>query len=353
MQNALKIILLPMTFRLKRFLISFSCLGILILTNKVSAQDPIFSQYYAQSLHMNPGFAGLSFAPRFEMIYRNQWPLIDQSFAGYVSYGLSYDQYFKKINSGFGIQLFADDAGGGLLKTIKFAGLYGYQARINRTNYIRGAIELGFVQTNYDWDRFIFGDQLDPILGPISPGGTPYPTEEFRPDKTKVSYLDIGTGLLYYNQYFNLGFSAKHINTPQNDIIKVNSSSYNGIPVRWLVHGGMQIDLARSNRTVSILSPAFLLVRQSSFFQFNLGAQYQFSTVFAGLWYRQARNNSDALIGVLGFKKGAWKMGYSFDYTLSQLGIAQGGSHELSLGIFLGEIRKEKPNINDCFEAFR
>lgn len=44
---------------------------------------------------MNPGFTGLSFAPRFEMIYRNQWPLIDKSFAGYVTYGLSYDQFFK------------------------------------------------------------------------------------------------------------------------------------------------------------------------------------------------------------------------------------------------------------------
>ncbi|MBK7737394.1 MAG: PorP/SprF family type IX secretion system membrane protein [Saprospiraceae bacterium] len=342
-----------MTPFIKRFLMAISCLLVLGFSKTSFAQDPVFSQYYAQSLHMNPGFTGLSFAPRFEMIYRNQWPLIDKSFAGYVTYGLSYDQFFKKLNSGFGIQLMADDAGGGLLKTIKVAGLYGYQAQISESNYLRGGIELAFVQTNYDWDRLVFGDQIDPVLGPISPGGTPYPTDEFRPDKTSVSYLDIGTGLLYYNPYFNLGVSAKHINTPQNDILKVNASSYNGIPVRWMFHGGMQLDLARSNRVVSILSPAFLVVKQSEFFQINLGAQYQFSTVFAGLWYRHARNNTDALIAVLGFKKGAWKMGYSFDFTLSQLGIAQGGSHELSLGLFLGEIRKEKANINDCFEAFR
>lgn len=31
----------------------------------------------------------------------------------------------------------ADDAGGGLLKTIKVAGLYGYQAQISESNYLR------------------------------------------------------------------------------------------------------------------------------------------------------------------------------------------------------------------------
>ncbi|HEX5625148.1 MAG TPA: PorP/SprF family type IX secretion system membrane protein, partial [Saprospiraceae bacterium] len=258
-----------------------------------------------------------------------------------------------QINSGIGFQLQADDAGGGLLKTIKAAGTYGYQARISEKNYLRGGIELGWVQTNYDWDRLVFGDQLDPEFGPISPGGTPYPTGEIRPDKTQVSYLDIGTGLLYYNPLFNIGVSAKHINTPQNDILKINPTSYTGIPVRWVVHGSMQLDLDRRRSRTALLSPAFLLARQSGFFQLNLGAQMQFSTVFAGLWYRQARQNPDALIGVFGFKKGLWKMAYSFDYTLSSLGISQGGSHEISMGIYLDEIYREKPDINDCFEAFR
>lgn len=335
-------------------IIKTSCiLSLCFFSFYTNAQDPLFSQYYAQAMHMNPGFAGISYAPRFELVYRNQWPLVDRSFAGYVTYALSYDQFFKKYNSGLGIQLLADDAGGGLLKTWKLAGTYGYQAQISDDNYIRGGIELGLVQTNYAWEKFVFGDQIDPEFGPISPGGSPYPTGEIRPDQTAVNYLDIGTGLLYYNPYFNLGIAAKHINTPRNDILRINGSSFTGIPIRWVFHGGLQWNLAKSTREISVLSPAFMIASQSEFFQLNIGAQYQFSTVFAGMWYRHTRKNPDALIGVLGFKKGAWKVGYSFDYTLSDLGIQQGGSHELSIGIYLDAIIKEKLNIQDCFQAFR
>ena len=324
-----------------------------VISTSIYGQDPLFSQYYAQPMHINPGFAGISYAPRIEMVYRNQWPLIQGSFTGYVTSAISYDQFFKKYNSGIGIQLLADNSGGGLLKSWKIAGTYGYQARIDDDNFLRGGIELGFVQTSYDWEKFIFGDQLNEEFGPISPGGTPYPTGEIRPDQTQLTYLDIGTGLLYYNPYFNLGISAKHINTPRNDILKINGSSYSGIPIRWVIHGSMQWDLSKSSRVKSILSPALMIATQSKFLQVNIGAQYQISTIFAGVWYRHTRKNPDAIIGVFGFKKGAWKLGYSFDYTLSDLGIDQGGSHELSLGIYLDEILKEKPNIQDCFEAFR
>jgi type IX secretion system PorP/SprF family membrane protein len=326
---------------------------LLILWIPAYSQDPLFSQYYSQPMHLNPGFAGISHAPRIELVYRNQWPLIDRSFAGYQTYALAYDQFFKKYNSGIGIQLLGDDAGGGLLKTWKIAGTYGYQARISGDNFIRGGIELGLVRTSYDWERFIFRDGIDPEFGPISPGGTPYPNGEIRPDETDLTYLDIGTGLLFYNPVFNIGLSAKHINTPRNDILDINGSSYTGIPIRWVIHSGFQLDFSRSARIKSVLSPAILLASQSKFFQVNIGAQYQISTIFAGLWYRHTRKNPDALIGVLGFKKGVWKIGYSFDFTLSDLGIDQGGSHELSIGIFLDEIIKEKANIQDCFEAFR
>lgn len=317
------------------------------------AQDPLFSQYYAMPMHINPGFSGISYAPHIEMIYRNQWPALDKSFPAYVSYAVSYDQFFKDINSGLGIQLLADDAGGGLIKTLKGAFTYGYQAKISKDNYLRGGIELGWVQTRYGWEKFVFGDQLNPEFGAISPGGTPYPSQELRPQKLSSTYLDIGTGLLYFNPHFNVGFSAKHINSPTNDILKVNSSAFSGIPIRWVLHGSARIGLGKRSARQAYLSPSFLLARQSEFMQINLGAQLEVSTVFGGLWYRMARDNSDALIAVFGLRKGIWKFAYSFDYTTSNLGISAGGSHELSIGIYLEEVIRKKNNISDCFEAFR
>ncbi|MBK9961248.1 MAG: type IX secretion system membrane protein PorP/SprF [Saprospiraceae bacterium] len=83
-----------------------------------------------------------------------------------------------------------------------------------------------------------------------------------------------------------------------------------------------------------------------------MGTQYQFSTVFAGLWYRHARQNADAMIGVIGFRKDSWKLAYSFDYTLSKLGIGLGGSHEISILFNKMPEKRKKKNIQDCFEAF-
>ena len=43
-------------------------------TLEVKAQDPEFTQFYANPLYLNPAFAGSARCPRIVMNYRNQWP---------------------------------------------------------------------------------------------------------------------------------------------------------------------------------------------------------------------------------------------------------------------------------------
>ncbi|RME01149.1 MAG: type IX secretion system membrane protein PorP/SprF, partial [Bacteroidetes bacterium] len=38
------------------------------------AQDPVFTQFNATPLAINPAFAGTTHAPRFAASYRNEWP---------------------------------------------------------------------------------------------------------------------------------------------------------------------------------------------------------------------------------------------------------------------------------------
>ncbi|MEL7422621.1 MAG: type IX secretion system membrane protein PorP/SprF, partial [Bacteroidota bacterium] len=47
-------------------------LGIVVCS--LQAQDPIFSQFYAAPLQLNPAFAGTTIAPRFTFNHRNQYP---------------------------------------------------------------------------------------------------------------------------------------------------------------------------------------------------------------------------------------------------------------------------------------
>lgn len=353
-KRALNIVIVKMLgFNLFKFICIF-----LIWTASfcsIYAQDPVFSQFYAAPLEVNPAFAGLGRSPRIGINYRNQWPFIEQQFKSYTTYLLSYDQYFKAFKSGLGFTLLADDAGDGLIKTIKSNVIYSYRVPLTKKgHYIKGGVELGLVNINYNWDKFTFGDQLDREFGLITGGGVPIISKEIRPAKTNLNYFDAGVGMMYYSPTFYIGVATKHINAPKIGILTSNSDGYNGLPLRFTVHSGFEwrID-KRLGKYKKILSPGVILTKQAQFFQVNLGTQYQFSTVFAGIWYRIARHNGDAVIGTLGFRKDFWKLTYSFDYTTSSLGIGLGGSHELSLLFNFESVTKEKKNISDCFDAFR
>jgi len=318
------------------------------------AQDPVFSQFFLSPLHNNPAFCGLDEAPRFSLQYRNQWPAIEGNFNTYTTTAFSYDQFFGKWKSGIGAHLLADNSGDGILRSYKASAVYGYQAPLYKKGYyIKGGLEFGLAHYSLDWDRFIFGDQIDPEYGPVSPGGTPYPSAELEPSQKGRTYIDVGAGILYYTPVFYLGVSSKHINTPDNSLLDQSLNPNDGLPVRWTILTGGDIRLSRAGRTPQVFSPTLLYALQSSFWQLNIGGIYQISSLQLGLFYRQSRQNSDALIAMLGFKKGIYRFSYSFDYTLSDLGISQGGSHEIGIGINLAPIRQRSKVRTDCFDAFR
>ncbi|MEY3270304.1 MAG: hypothetical protein RIS89_402, partial [Bacteroidota bacterium] len=44
------------------------------LSGELLAQDPTFTQFYANPVYMNPALAGSSGCPRVALNYRNEWP---------------------------------------------------------------------------------------------------------------------------------------------------------------------------------------------------------------------------------------------------------------------------------------
>jgi type IX secretion system PorP/SprF family membrane protein len=75
----------------------------------LKAQDVPYSQYYSNLVYLNPAFAGTRTESRVNMFYRNQWP---RSNAGFQSFGIAYDMPIQNSNSGFGVMLTNDMAGG-------------------------------------------------------------------------------------------------------------------------------------------------------------------------------------------------------------------------------------------------
>ena len=99
-------------------------LVVMSLGSHVICQDPIFSQYFHSPLVINPAIAGISDEANVFLNYRNQWSGLPNA---YRTYAISYDQFFEEINSGLGVMLLSDNAGDGILKTSKIAGVYSYR----------------------------------------------------------------------------------------------------------------------------------------------------------------------------------------------------------------------------------
>ena len=106
------------------FKLLFTVLASFVLIGDAVAQDPQFSQFYANPLYLNPAFAGTARCPRLAMNYRNQWPGIPGNF---VTYSASYDQHVDNMNGGLGVLVMNDRAGAGALTTTGASGIYSYQ----------------------------------------------------------------------------------------------------------------------------------------------------------------------------------------------------------------------------------
>lgn len=295
----------------KHILFAIALLSLFINSN---AQDPGFTQFYANPLYLNPAFAGSAMCPRIHLNYRNQWPAISGT---YITYSASYDQYVKAVGGGLGLLVTRDEAGEGTINTTNLSGIYAYQLAISPKVSIRAGFQATYAQKALDWDKLTFGDQISATNGFVNN------TAEV-PGTNVSSNLDISAGALIYSKKFFGGFAAHHITEPDEYLLAGPSK----LPIKYTGHAGANIPVG-GRGTDTYLCPNIIYMQQQDFKHLNLGMYIIKGPVVGGLWYR----NQDALIALIGFQQGVYKVGYSYDITVSKLGNVSAGSHELSCAI--------------------
>jgi len=268
---------------------------------------------------LNPAFAGSHGCPRFAMNYRNEWPSLS---GNYVTYSASYDQYFRNISGGFGVLATHDQQGSGTIQTSMLGLVYSYHLKVNRKFAMLFGARAAWYQKFLDWDKLSFGDQIDPRRGFILQTGDV-------PRGNSRGFFDASAGMVGYSKHFFFGFAAHHLNRPNESMIIGNSP----MPMRFTGHMGAEIPLggkSKYNNTTSIM-PNIIYQYQQGFQELNIGTYVKYGAFNAGAWFR----NRDAFILTIGVNTGTFKVGYSYDVTVSRLnnGIS-GGSHEVSLGIY-------------------
>lgn len=322
---------------------------LIFLTVGLRAQHYQFSQFYSAPTYLNPAFTGANVCSRATLNYRNQWSGIPGTF---TSYQASVDHELKAYHSGVGLQFFSDKAGLGSLQTTQIALLYAYEAKINNKIHCRAGLNAGTMQRKIDYSALTFGDQ-------IVRNGAATSVEGF--GDGRITYFDAGLGFLAYSRTTWLGFAANHIN-------QANQSLLNGesiLPTELKFHGGYKIVLEESESTRTVpdqhsITIGYNYKKQKKFNQVDLGVYYQQNFLVFGCWYRgipffkpeKSYQNNDAVIFLTGVSIDKYKIGYSYDFTLSSISNANTrGTHELSMSYQFCKFKKGKTKKNDLISC--
>jgi type IX secretion system PorP/SprF family membrane protein len=313
-------------FKLKIRKITTSLLFVFGFLSVVSAQDPQFSQFYANPLYTNPAFAGSEICPRIVLNYRNQWPKLP---GGFTTYSVSADQYVDFLKGGLGVQVYQDNAANGTIKTFSASLSYAYTLNINRDLSLKFGGQGAYWQKSLQWDNLTFNDMIDARYGFV------YKTSEAFGDE-KVNAPDFSAGLLLYSRDWFIGGAVHHLTQPNESFFGGDSKLYR----RYTFQAGATFALDKRHPEEGSIAPNFIYMQQGESSQFNMGLYGRMSVFTVGLWYRLNNstlptNNSDAIIVLIGLQTDDFKFGYSYDITVSNLGGSTGGAHELSLGFNL------------------
>ncbi len=309
------------------------------MSRAVFSQDASFSQFYANPLFLNPALTGSTDCGRFNLNYRNQWPSLNNAF---ITYSASYDQNIPSLSSGIGFSVIGDNSGNNAISTNIISGFYSYKLQINNSILISAGFQASYYQKKLDWNNLIFGDQIDPGTGNISPT-----SNEPQPGSLNKSFVDFSSGFMigYLDKFF-AGVGVHHLTQPENGFYDNTNST---LSMKITVHGGTIINLSQgtiggAGSEDIILRPNILYQQQAEFHQMNIGAYLSKYPFVGGLWFRHNFENADAAIILLGFQHNRYRIGYSYDFSLSKLSGNSGGAHEISFAwefcIYKGKKRR-------------
>jgi type IX secretion system PorP/SprF family membrane protein len=225
----------------------------------------------------------------------------------------------------------------GPLATFSGSAIYSYRFSLGRDILMNAAMQVGYLQYRLNWEKLIFEDMIVPGTGEIIEG------TEGQPDKLSIGNIDFASGFVAgYKERFYLGVAVHHLTTPD---LAFYSGSTSRVNMRITVHSGalfyLEPDYEGNDIRRLSISPNIVYMQQGEFHQLNTGVNVNFYPFVAGVWLRHNFSNPDAMIASLGFQQAQYKIGYSFDFTLSRMGLPAGGAHEVSLAWLLPCPKKE------------
>ncbi|MFT4033179.1 MAG: type IX secretion system membrane protein PorP/SprF [Siphonobacter sp.] len=315
----------------------------LIFSSSIAQQRAQYSQYMFNSYIINPAWSGMEDYIDLKSGYRNQWVGVEgapKTF--YIAGNAALDksdrtsslsvrgpngrplarskvfrsqQHFPDHN-GIGAIFLRDETGPSSRTTFDIT----YAHHFVLTNFLKlsTGISAGVTQHTLDFDKLQLLEPNDPLSG-----------------YGKLSKIvpDINAGALLYSANFYVGASVNQL------LFKKLNYGFNGTSdYEWLgrlynhyfLTAGYRFDI--SNDFALLPSAMVKSVRPTPVsFDLNLKALFQ-DRVWLGASYR----HKDAIVGLIGVNVNyLLNIGYSYDFTFSNLSTVSKGTHEIVISLML------------------
>lgn len=311
----------------------------------VKGQDPHFSQYFASPLTLNPAMTGYFDGDhRASANFRQQWWSLGSPF---VTTTMSFDSKLIQLKIpekdifGAGLMALVDQSMGGSFNSVNISASGSYHKALDQygENNIGIGFQFTYVSRQINMTGLDFASQFNG-----SGFDTNIPSNE-NFARTKSSYVDLNTGILYRykteNTEIYLGGSLYHLIRPNTSFLKDGNFR---LPMRYTVHAGSKFSVGNNGNELFLSG---LYMYQAGASEKNVGIAYgiavsENTSVYAGSWYRIG----EAILPYIGLDNKNFQMGLTYDIINSNLKkySPKNGSFELSANLLIQRQRNVYTN---------
>ncbi len=279
----------------------------LISLQGYTQQDPQYTQYMYNMSVLNPAYATDNpDVINFGALYRAQW--VGSEGGPTTGTFFAHSPIAKKVEMGF--SLIHDQIGDVVKQTNAFVD-FAYVLKLNEKQKLSFGIKAGATFFSTNFNGFVYSDEL--------------PDPAFAENLSRV-FPNVGVGTFYFGENYYLGLSSpnllrtKHLES-ENGIIATGVEE-----IHYFFTGGYVFNLNDNLK----FKPAFMSkVVTGAPMSLDLTGNFLINNVFEiGAGYRW----DDSVSGLVNFKVSpSVRIGYAYDYTTSNLGRFNSGSHEIMI----------------------
>lgn len=314
-------------------LISISCMILIVVVGN-SQQLTQLSQYHQNHFIINPAAMGLNDEVDLNLSFRQQWVGFDNApqtyyFSGHGLLGRKEGSKYNpslrtsrrgpvkaptvktgKLKHSVGGNVMMDKYGP--FQRLNFNGAYSIHVPLSKAMNLACGIGIGGANLAFDQSKVTMLN------------GTDQTYSSFLGSGGQQKFLaDLNTGLYLYTQYLFFGYSTSQVLQQKFNFGDVTEAK---LKTHHYILAGYRIDI---NADWNIIPNVLVKFMTPSPAAIDLNAKVNYlDKFFIGASYR----HKDAIVGFAGIQYNGFKLGYSYDYTISTLKKQNSGGHEVLIG---------------------